>query len=55
MGMIDSQKQFAEIMLARRKDLIKKINELKDQGHSNVSIARQLGIAESTVRDLLFF
>lgn len=42
-------------MLAKRKEQIDKIEELKNRGYSNVSIARELGITESSVRDLLAF
>jgi DNA-binding CsgD family transcriptional regulator len=50
-----ARKQFAENMLAKREAQLKKMKELKDKGYSNFLIARELGIAESTVRDMLAF
>lgn len=37
----------------QREALIKKAKELKNKGHSNAAIGRELGLAESSVRSLL--
>jgi DNA-binding NarL/FixJ family response regulator len=55
MSKSEDRKQFAELMLAKREEQIAEIKKLKAKGYLNVTIAKQMGIAESTVRDLLSF
>ena len=40
-------------LIERRLESVRKAKALKERGHSNVHIARELGLAESTVRTML--
>lgn len=42
-----------ERVLAGKEELIKRAKELKDKGYSNIAIAAELGIPESSVRRLV--
>jgi transposase len=53
MATSEDRTQFAENMLAKREEQIKKIKTFKNAGYPNLEIAQRMGIAESTVRDLL--
>jgi hypothetical protein len=52
-GVIDFRQKREETLIERRLQATRKAKAMKERGHSNVTIARELGLAESTVRLML--